>query len=258
VRRLAGYTQESLAEAIGASVGTVRAWEIGNRLPGPRFRQPLARVLGLSVHQVNGLFGIRTPAVLNGHRVPRWLNTYESLVLEVERLGEVEFIAVPGLLQTKRYAEAAERSTELPLTDDQLLASVERRLARQAVLYREPDPLQLVTVLAEGVLLDRVGGPAVMVEQLDHLAEMARRPNVELRILGPGRAPAAIGGFELLSRPGEADPFMICTFDVGGPRYHEDPWLVARFASRFDHLVDTALSPTETLSRIREIRESHR
>jgi hypothetical protein len=37
---------------------------------------------------------------------------------------------------------------------------------------------------------------------------------------------------------------MVVTLDVGGARYHEDPDVVAKFVSRFNHLLDTATMST--------------
>lgn len=104
---------------------------------------------------------------------------------------EVELSTIPALLQTKAYAAAVERAMELPLTDSEVLERVEVRAERQKALDRYPDPLQVTVLVADGVLRDRVGDSDVMVEQCDHLVEMAQRPNVELRVLGSGRAPAA-------------------------------------------------------------------
>jgi transcriptional regulator with XRE-family HTH domain len=252
------YTQESLAHRLSVSTATVTKWEHGTRLPSPGVRRSLAEALEVSLLDLDRLLGIEPPIELNGHKVPRWLNTYESLVQVAGQLGEVEFIAVPGLLQTKAYAEAAELASGVQLSADQLLAAIDLRIARQEILYRSESPLHLVTLLSEGVLLDPVGGPAVMVEQLDHLLEVGQRANIDLRLLGPGRAPSAIGGFELLTRQDDVDPFMAVTFSVAGPHYFDVEDQVAKFVARFEHLVSTSVPPDETARRIHDIRESYR
>ena len=257
-RRHLDFTQESLAHRLNVATATVAKWENGTRLPAPGTRRNLAEALEVSLIDLDRLLGIEPPIEFNGHRVPHWLNTYESLVQAAGRLCEVEFIAIPALLQTKAYAAAVERAGDLLFTDHEVVERVDLRSERQKVLYRDPEPLQLVTLLGEGVLRDRVGSRDVMAEQLDHLAELAERPNIDLRMIGPGRAPSAIGGFELLTRPGDIDPFMAATLDVGGARYREDPDVVAKFVSRFNHLLDTALTPSETTRRIRDMRKTHR
>ena len=57
------------------------------------------------------------------------------------------------------------------------------RMIRQQVLTTRNPPLELSAVIDESVLLRKVGSREVMFEQLLHLAEMSRLPNVELRIL---------------------------------------------------------------------------
>ena len=59
-------------------------------------------------------------------------------------------------------------------------------MTRQRILHNDT-PLRLAVVLDEGVLLRRVGGPQVMRGQLEHLAEAAAWPNMDLRVLVNGR-----------------------------------------------------------------------
>jgi hypothetical protein len=126
-------------------------------------------------------------------------------------------------------------------------------------LHREPEPLELRVLLAETVLLDVLGDDSVMAEQLDHLRKLAELPNVELLLLpADGRSGPARGGFELLSRVGEVDPFMCVTIDVGGPNYDDSPHKVAPFAAMFEHLQRYALGPAPSIRRIEEIQETYR
>lgn len=257
-RRRLGFTQESLAHEVGVSPFTVAQWERGNVTPRPRYRPVLASALRVGVADVERLLDPEGAIVLNGHSVAPWFSHYESLVHAASKLCEVEVVALPGLLQTKAYAEVIERAGEEALIDAHVSERVEVRIARQAVLREEPSPLHLVAVMPERLLRDEVGGPDIMVEQLDHLLETVQLPNVDVLVLPPdGRDACAISAFELLTKPGADSPFMVCTFDVGGARYHEDPNLVQRFMSRFAHLAAVALPPEETTNRIRQIRETY-
>jgi DNA-binding XRE family transcriptional regulator len=47
-RKAAGYTQESLAEAVGVDRSTVVRWEAGETAPQPWARPKLATMLGIS------------------------------------------------------------------------------------------------------------------------------------------------------------------------------------------------------------------
>ena len=54
-RKTAGYTQGRLAEALHIACATVQNWESGTREPSPRFRPAMARLLGLSLDELNEL-----------------------------------------------------------------------------------------------------------------------------------------------------------------------------------------------------------
>ena len=51
---------------------------------------------------------------------------------------------------------------------------------------------------------------------------------------------------------------MAVTMDVRGARYHEDPDLVTKFGSRFDHLTKSAPSAPESTRHIEDLRENIR
>lgn len=51
-RMAAGYTQETLAEALGGTVGTVGRWERGENIPGPLMQIRLAKLLGLTAKEL--------------------------------------------------------------------------------------------------------------------------------------------------------------------------------------------------------------
>jgi DNA-binding XRE family transcriptional regulator len=259
-RELVGYSQEQLAHRLEVAVASLSCWERGKRTPSPRFRQALARELQVSLSELNRLIDPdAAPLELDGHQVPPWMSHYDSLVLAAGGLAEVGKSHIAPLLQTKAYAATIERYGPLALTDDQVIERVDVRLARQAVLYRDPDPLNFTALVTEQVLRDSVGGPEVMVEQLDHMVAMAGRPNIDLRVLpADGRAACALGGFELLTRPGDRRPFIAVTISVGGLDYHETTHDIETFVATFEYLDGVALSQAESSRRIRHIRESCR
>lgn len=52
-RVIAGYTQEGLAESLGVDPSTVARWERGTQLPRPRQRPDLARLLDVTLKQLD-------------------------------------------------------------------------------------------------------------------------------------------------------------------------------------------------------------
>jgi transcriptional regulator with XRE-family HTH domain len=111
----------------------------------------------------------------------------EFIGLEAEAASEWEWqmSAIPGLLQTEEYARAVhDAHQQVVLMPPGIFERrVQARLIRQKLLTTRNPPLELSVVIDQSVLLRKVGSREVMAGQLCHLAEMARLPNVDLRIL---------------------------------------------------------------------------
>lgn len=114
-----------------------------------------------------------------------------------ERIGRLEEASqqirsfapgtVIGLLQSPAYIAALYGDS---LGPDELTRAVQARLDRQAILSTERD---FVLVMAEGALRWNMGGPAVMLEQLEQLAAATHRPNIRIGIIAqttPATVPA--------------------------------------------------------------------
>jgi transcriptional regulator with XRE-family HTH domain len=91
---------------------------------------------------------------------------------------------IPGLLQTRAYARhiIANYGVIEPVAPGMIERLVKVRMQRQQILDREP-PVQLSVVLDESSLRRRIGDEQVMHDQLTHLAELADRPNISVRVL---------------------------------------------------------------------------
>jgi len=105
-----------------------------------------------------------------------WLESRASEILSFQ-VG-----VVPGLLQTRDYAEALIRADPPGASEEQIDRFVALRMTRQERLAGD-DPVKLSTVIDEGALRRLVGGPAVMRAQLAHLRSMARHQHVEVLVL---------------------------------------------------------------------------
>lgn len=114
---------------------------------------------------------------------------YIALEDEADVVLCFEGALVPGLCQTEEYAREVLMGAKVYATipPNQIDRGLEVRLRRQELLTRA-EPLTLSIVLDESVLLRRVGDHEVMRRQLVHLIELAKLPNVEIRVL-PLEAP---------------------------------------------------------------------
>jgi transcriptional regulator with XRE-family HTH domain len=175
--------------------------------------------------------------------LPEHYTAYISFEAEARTVRNYESLFVPGLLQTETYTRA--------LATGVLQRRVEVRMQRQASITKN-DPLHLWAVLDEAVLHRRVGGPAVMHQQLQHLAEMGQRPHITIQVVpfGEGAHPGMAGAFAHMSFPDAADPDLVYVESMAGGTFLEREPDVRRCTALFDHLTATALTPAASLDLI--------
>jgi len=195
-----------------------------------------------------------------GHRaaLPEWFRVYVDLERDAEDIRQTEVEVVPGLLQTEAYIRAM-FDAALPFggpTDVE--GAVRARLERQQVLDGD-DPPTLSCILSESCVRRMVGNRAVMAEQLDHLADMAGRPRVQIQLRPfDGEFPSGVIAHRFtmvrIPAPGSAPPlsFVYCE-DFDDARYVDDKRIVRSYDALWGTLQAAALGPAETRSRLREL-----
>lgn len=253
-----GYSQLDFANEIGVAATTYAAWEQGRRNITVGYRRRLAKALNVTMTEVATWFDpVRVePDGLS----PTWLGTLAALEQGAAALWTYQPVTIPGLLQTPGYAAAVQRQDFTPRPDGQAEQWVRSRLARQRVLARDPDPLRLAVVIDEATLRRTPGDADVMVGQLEHLATMAKRPNIDLRVtpLHPGVHLAGFGAFTLLTAFGAETPYMVVLTDWGSAHYLERREVVLSHAELFAQLQAMALSPSESTDVCLSIAQEHR
>ncbi|WBB63543.1 helix-turn-helix transcriptional regulator [Streptomyces sp. WMMC500] len=147
---------------------------------------------------------------------------------------------VPGLLQTEAYATAIVEGSRFWRHQREVRNFVQLRMVRQAVLSREK-PLHLWCVLDEAALMRRVGGDAVMKDQLEHLLTVSEREHVDVQVLpfDQGAHAGVDGAFHLLHF--SAGPPVAVVEPMTTALYLEEDGHLARYESGFDHLRAEAL-----------------
>lgn len=129
--------------------------------------------------------------LLSKETFPDWFQPFVELERTATSLREFEPLLIPGLLQTEEYARAVLRAGRPADTDEQVEELVVARMERQSVLSGDESPLVWV-VIDESALHRPVGGAKVMVEQLQYLVEVARRPRITVQVV-PWNAGAHAG-----------------------------------------------------------------
>lgn len=178
--------------------------------------------------------------------VPKWFDLYLGLEDGATTISSFDSAVVPGLLQTRAYAEAVHRGNP-DLTDEQVTQAVEIRLARPQILDRKTDPVHLSIVLDESVLLRPRGDATVMRDQFAHLIKMSKRPRIDLQVLplDTEETVALVGGsFSLLNFAQiEGDPGLVYLEPLTGGRYVEKPDEIDVYRRGLTRLHSMAASP---------------
>jgi hypothetical protein len=180
--------------------------------------------------------------------------TYIGFESEASEVLSYESLCVPGLLQTEEYARAqfSDGFPPAPPSPEHVERKIEVRLARQRVLNR-PKPLRLTAVIDEAVLHRQVGGPEVMQGQLRHLTEFSQRANVSLQVVPynhVGGHPGSVASFSLIRFALPDDPDLVYLEGLFRDAFVESED-VQWYRNVFDHLRAAALSPEETVQRIK-------
>jgi len=258
-REHAGLTGEQVAEQMGWSVAKVYRIE-GDRVRVlPRDVQRLLKLYGISGEQAEAVLELARAARAKDwwHQysgaIPEWFQFYVGL--EAATSGMQEYCAelVTGLLQTEAYARAvmaAAARSDVEEMDRQVAV----RLERQKRLTSADAPA-LWVVLNEAVLHRQVGGPAVMRDQLAHIAQMAGRGNVTVQVLPftAGAHPAMLGSFTLMQFPDPADKDVVYLEAETSALYLEKPEDVRRYNLMIDYLRAQALGPAESRALIAQM-----
>jgi len=267
LRKEAGLDQKDVARALRCTVGKVSYYETAER---PVVVRDLDEVLLPLYNVPDAKWPVYLQAAKDSRRkgwwesysadaLPSWFSLFVGLEQGASQMRIYEGQAVPGLLQTKEYAAAFARRGTAERADDEIDRHVELRMARQAVLRREPDPLRLWAVLDEAVLRRVVGSRAVMADQLRHLAAMARSPKITVQVIpyDKGAHPGMTGPFTILGFPWSADPGVSYVEHRNGGLYLEQPHEIEAHTVAFDHLRVLAASPEESARMIGDAAEEY-
>ena len=177
----------------------------------------LQRLLG--TYKVTDQENARLAAFANMARQRAWWEGYGDALLdpyktllgfesEAKAIYVYDALLLHGLLQTNEYASAVIRAVSIGERPDVIEQRVAVRMARQAVLTRQP-PVELYVVVDEAVLRRPVGGVDVMRRQLRRLIEVSEQPAITLQVLpfSVGAHRGIDGAFSILEFPsGTEDP----------------------------------------------------
>lgn len=247
-REQAELSREELAVKLGYSASLVSMIETGHRTPSRDFAVRCDAAFGCPGTFARLEKRLRNVPFSSGFRP---FQPYES---DAVSLRLFEHTLIPGLLQTEDYARAV-LETHPNTSVDVIEERVTARLARQEILTREdPSPPILWVLLDENVLTREVGSSRIMYDQLVHLAEVARRPNVTVQVIPCTVVhPGLLGAFVIAELDGMSPIVYLETGHDG--QTIEDPDVGARVSVRFDALRTEALTGRASLRLIEKVAE---
>ncbi|MER7845003.1 helix-turn-helix transcriptional regulator [Kitasatospora sp. NPDC096077] len=182
-REALGWTQGELGALMGYSDSYISAVETGRKSTSRDFARAADKALGTGQTLELMWVGMRKKGFLEG------FPEHAAQEARAAKIRIFEPILIPGLFQTKAYAAAREAAAVQrgSSTQDQADDRVRFLVARQRLLRRADPPL-IHAVIDESGIRRPVGGAATMRAQLDHLAELATRPNVIFQVAPFGMA----------------------------------------------------------------------
>lgn len=200
-----------LARQLGKAHTTIQRWESGETMPNAEDVSAYLACLGIV-----GDDRERIMTLARGNDEGDWLASGQpgisqqlAGVMECERkarrMTEWAPLVIPGVLQSGDYVRSIiGASGKLSASDVQ--TRVMFRLARRDALTRL-EPVHFTALIGEPAVTGRIGGRAVMVDQLRQVLRMAERDNVTVQVV------SVSGNWH----PGHAGPFILYEFDENQP-----------------------------------------
>jgi hypothetical protein len=263
LRELKGMTAEEVAERLLVSQSKISRLENGRRSISQRDVRDLCGVYEVEDHRiVDSLMQMAKDSRQQGwwHAfgdIP--YSVYIGLETDAASLRVYEPQVVPGLLQTRQYAEAliAGALPESGTTDIEKRVSV--RLRRQERIRDAEHPLRMWAVIDEAALRRQVGGRQLMREQLEHLVELSQRPHVTVQVLPfeMGAHPGVNGQYAILEFPDTSDSSVVYIEGVTSDLYLEKANDVQKYSVMYEHLRAQALNVEQTRQFIASIAKEY-
>jgi transcriptional regulator with XRE-family HTH domain len=261
LRELKGLTLEDAGGRVGISKATLSRYETKEGSVKWPAVDALCREYGASDEERLALVDLAKGAKIQGwwrslaDPIPESMNLMLTLEDEVVREDHYACMYIPGLLQTRAYAEAVHRASEMRCAEREVQHMVDIRMKRQELLQRE-EPPHIWCVIDEAAIRRSVGGPTVMHEQLRHLLTTSELPHVTIQVLpfSTGAHAAAVGSFVVLG--GQTPELDVVYVDIlGGGLFMEKPEELERYRLAFQYLRAQALDLEASAALIQRIGE---
>jgi transcriptional regulator with XRE-family HTH domain len=190
------------------------------------------------------------------NELPQPYLDFAELEASAVTLINYEPMFVPGLLQTRSYAEAVHRGGYTRRSQEYHAAAIDFRIRRQAVLLGERPP-RLHFIFHEAALHAAFGDRELMRDQMLRLIEVSRLPHVTVQVL-PFEGQVPFGTAFVLVEPSVPELSTAVITQVDGSHYLADADSLSWYKRLFATLAEGALPriDTEVMSDARTARDS--
>ncbi|MFD5628568.1 MULTISPECIES: helix-turn-helix domain-containing protein [unclassified Streptomyces] len=263
LRELKGMTAEEVAERLLVSQSKISRLENGRRSISQRDVRDLCGVYEVEdVRIVDSLMQMAKDSRQQGwwHSfgdIP--YSVYIGLETDAASLRVYDPQVVPGLLQTRPYAEALIAGALPETATGEIEKRVQVRLRRQERISAPENPLRLWTVLDESALRRVVGNRSLMRDQLEHLVEQSQLPHVTVQVIPfeMGAHPGLNGQYAILEFPDAADSSVVYIEGVTSDLYLEKANDVQKYSVMYEHLRAQALNVEQSRQFIADIAKEY-
>lgn len=204
-------------------------------------------------------------AMAQGARRPGWWSGFRNVaspelltLIEYESAASVisqfETMFVPGILQTKEYAEAVLQVFHAEESSAEKVAALVDLRTRLRRLLTGENAAKRSFILDESVIHRLVGSPSIMSHQLMHLVSVAELSNVTIQVVPftAGQHPGMKGPFEVVQFDDAPDESIVFFEGLSGDSIIEDPEEVEKYLEVFNRITGIALEPPDSVRRILE------
>ncbi|QKW07307.1 helix-turn-helix transcriptional regulator [Streptomyces sp. NA04227] len=253
-REAAGLTLKQLVAGSYYGVSYMSEIELGQRRMPEDLACHVDRVL-----KTDGFFERRCEDVRKAKKGAH--AAYFAAIAELETraltIEEWNPSLIPGLLQTKAYAQAVIHVTHPLDLPEEVEAKVSSRIER-AKLFDNLRRPEYWVILHASLLSVPLLPPAEMAEQLERIAALAQRRRIVPQLLEWNAATRPFMTLQLKLMTFADAPDVVYTEGA----YHglpiDDPALVAQYQKAYDRLRAAALSPEASLAMIESAAEDYR
>lgn len=260
-RESLGVSGNQLAKRLGLAQSTISRWEAGRPVPSLADVRKIVDALELAGEERDRILALAESAGED-----TWLTTgtpgiSEQLagVMDAERdarrITEYNPLVMPGLLQTGDYARAVISDPQLSRADRDMRVMV--RMGRRDAILRRDNPVELLALIGEPAIRGRLGGAAVMLDQLRKLIDHAQLPTVTVQVVSVGTErwhPGYLSGFYLYEFAAPLPAMVYLEHYTFGEFLVDVPpdTHVQRYLAAETWLREVAYSPEDSLALIAE------